>query len=69
MTLGKSINNYIPLHKIKCMRTTLDIPAELLKEAIRITKAKTKSEAIGTALEMVIKTGTADEAPNILGEG
>ena len=37
------------------MRTTLDIPADLLKEAMRITKAKTKSEAIRTALEMLIK--------------
>ena len=37
------------------MRTTLDIPADLLKEAMRITKAKTKSEAIITALEMLIK--------------
>jgi len=36
------------------MRTTLDIPEELVAEVMRITKSKTKSEAIRTALEMVI---------------
>jgi Arc/MetJ family transcription regulator len=33
----------------------LDIPGDVLKEAMRITKAKTKSEAVRTALEMLIK--------------
>ncbi|NND34664.1 MAG: type II toxin-antitoxin system VapB family antitoxin [Saprospiraceae bacterium] len=37
------------------MRTTLDIPAKLIEEAMRITKARTKSEAIRTALELLIK--------------
>ncbi len=36
------------------MRTTLDIPLDLILEAMRITNAKTKSEAIRTALELLI---------------
>ncbi len=33
------------------MKTTIDIPDKLLSDAIRFTKAKTKKEAILTALE------------------
>ncbi len=38
------------------MRTTLDLPANLVKEAMRITRSKTKSEAIRKALEELIKS-------------
>ena len=37
------------------MRTTLDIPKKLIDEAMRISQAKTKSEAIRYALEQLIK--------------
>ncbi len=33
------------------MKTTIDIPDQLLSDAIRFTKAKTKKDAILTALE------------------
>ena len=36
------------------MRTTLDLPGDLIKEVMRITQAKTKSEAIRIALQRVI---------------
>ena len=37
------------------MRTTLDLPAELLEEAMAMTKAKTKTEVIKLALQNLIK--------------
>jgi Arc/MetJ family transcription regulator len=37
------------------MRTTLDIPENLLSEAMRVTKAKTKTEVIKFALENIIQ--------------
>jgi len=37
------------------MRTTLDISEELMKEAMKATGAKTKSQAIKEALEAQIK--------------
>ena len=37
------------------MRTTLDIPEELMKEAMKVTGAKTKSQVIKEALEAQIK--------------
>ncbi|MEM9326891.1 MAG: type II toxin-antitoxin system VapB family antitoxin [Bacteroidota bacterium] len=36
------------------MRTTLDLPEELLLEAMRISGAKTKSQVIREALESLI---------------
>ncbi len=37
------------------MRTTLDLPKELIDEAMDITQAKTKTELIKIALENIIK--------------
>ncbi|MEQ8473448.1 MAG: type II toxin-antitoxin system VapB family antitoxin [Marinoscillum sp.] len=37
------------------MRTTLDLPEELMSEAMKITGAKTKSQLIKHALEEQIK--------------
>ena len=37
------------------MRTTLDLPAPLLQEALRVTKHKTKTAVIITALEDLIR--------------
>ncbi len=36
------------------MRTTLDLPEELIHEAMNITKAKTKTEVITIALKNII---------------
>lgn len=37
------------------MRTTLDIPEDLMNEALKITKSKTKTDLIRKALENIIK--------------
>ena len=37
------------------MRTTLDLPENLVQKAMSITKARTKTEAITIALENVVK--------------
>ena len=37
------------------MRTTLDLPKDLIEKAMSITKAKTKTEVITIALENIIK--------------
>lgn len=37
------------------MRTTLDLPERLIEEAMRISKAKTKSSLIKQALEELIE--------------
>ncbi|MGH8219019.1 MAG: type II toxin-antitoxin system VapB family antitoxin [Steroidobacteraceae bacterium] len=37
------------------MKTTVDIPSEVLDEAIRYTQAKTKREAIVTAMQDFIR--------------
>ena len=36
------------------MRTTLDLPEDLIKEAMEITKCKTKTELIKIALKNII---------------
>ncbi|MFQ5584618.1 MAG: type II toxin-antitoxin system VapB family antitoxin [Calditrichia bacterium] len=37
------------------MRTTIDIPEDLIKEAMRVTKASTKTEVIKKALYIIIQ--------------
>jgi len=37
------------------MRTTLDIPENLISEAMKVTKARTKTEVIKFALENIIQ--------------
>lgn len=37
------------------MRTTLDLPARLLEEALKVTRQKTKTAVIITALEDLIR--------------
>ena len=37
------------------MRTTLDIPENLINEALKITKSKSKTELIKLALENIIQ--------------
>lgn len=40
------------------MRTTLDLPEELLREAMRTTRIETKTKVIITALEELIRKNT-----------
>ncbi len=40
------------------MRTTLDLPEELLREAMKTTKIETKTKVIITALEELIRKNT-----------
>jgi len=42
------------MHKIKHMRTTLDLPQDLIEKVMKITGSKTKSEAIKSALQALI---------------
>jgi len=37
------------------MRTTLDIPENLIREALKVTKSKTKTDLIKKALENIIQ--------------
>ena len=37
------------------MRTTLDLPKDLIERAMSITKARTKTEVITIALENIVK--------------
>jgi len=37
------------------MRTTLDLPVDLIEKAMKITQAKTKTEVITIALENIVK--------------
>lgn len=43
------------------MRTTLDIPEELINEAMKITKASTKTELIKNALINIIQKNKLKE--------
>lgn len=49
------------------MRTTLDIPANLINEAMEITHAKTKTELIKIALENIIKQEKINKIINFHG--
>ncbi len=44
------------------MRTNIDIDAKLLAEAMRVTRAKTKKEAVHQALREITRTARARKA-------
>lgn len=50
------------------MRTTLDIPENLLSEAMRVTKAHTKTEVIKFALENIIQKNKLKKLKNYRGK-
>ena len=50
------------------MRTTLDLPEELLKEALKITGIKTKTRVIITALEELIRKESIKDLRNYKGK-
>ena len=50
------------------MRTTLDLPENLLSEAMKVTKLKTKTKVIITALEELIRKSKISELRNFKGK-
>jgi hypothetical protein len=49
------------------MRTTLDLPEELLEKAMKVSKTKTKTKTIILALEELIRKSTISELKNYKG--
>lgn len=50
------------------MRTTLDLPRELVEEAMELTRCKTKTELIKTALESLIRKEKLQELQEYFGK-
>jgi Arc/MetJ family transcription regulator len=50
------------------MRTTLDLPEELLQEAMKAAKIKTKTQVIIAALEQLIRKTKLAEIKNYRGK-
>jgi len=50
------------------MRTTIDIPEDLIKEAMRITKSSTKTELIKKALYNIIQKNKIKSLKNYKGK-
>ena len=50
------------------MRTTLDLPEELLKEAMKATRINTKTKVIITALEELIRKSKISELKEFKGK-
>ncbi len=50
------------------MRTTLDLPEELLSEAMKTTHIQTKTKVIITALEELIRRSKISEIKNYKGK-
>lgn len=50
------------------MRTTIDIPEDLIKEAMRVTKSPTKTELIKKALYNIIQKNKIKSLKNYKGK-
>ena len=50
------------------MRTTLDLPEDLMNEALRVTGIKTKTQLIITALEELVRKSTISELKEFKGK-
>lgn len=50
------------------MRTTLDLPEDLVVEAMKVTDIKTKTKVIITALEQLIKKSKISEIKKYRGQ-
>ena len=50
------------------MRTTIDLPENLVKEAMRVTKIKTKTKVIITALEELIRRSKLSQIKDFKGQ-
>ena len=49
------------------MRTTLDLPAELLQEAMQVSHVKTKTKVIIRALEELVRKSTISDLKQFKG--
>jgi len=49
------------------MRTTLDIPAELIKEAQRLLDLQSKSETVIASLQELLRRGRLAELKSLMG--
>ena len=49
------------------MRTTLDLPEELLREAMSVTQTKTKTKVIILALQELVRKSTISELKQFKG--
>lgn len=62
----------IIMHKLNLwrllMRTTLDLPEELIKEAMKATHIQTKTKVIVTALEELIRKSKISELKKFKGK-
>ena len=56
------------MHKEVIMRTTLDLPANLLEEAMKTTHIQTKTQVIITALEELIRKSKISELKKYKGK-
>jgi Arc/MetJ family transcription regulator len=58
------------MHTLKedIMRTTLDLPEELVQEAMKATNINTKTKVIITALEQLIRKSKIAEIKNYKGQ-
>ena len=56
------------MHTEVTMRTTLDLPENLLKEAMKTTHIQTKTKVIITALEELIRKSKISELKNFKGK-
>jgi len=50
------------------MRTTIDIPEDLMKEAMKVTNSSTKTELIKTALKNIIQKNKIKSLKNYKGK-
>ena len=59
------------MHHLKrsgAMRTTIDIPEDLIQEAMRVTKSSTKTELIKNALNDIIQKSRIQSLKNYKGK-
>ncbi len=56
------------MHTEVAMRTTLDLPEDLMNEALRVTGIKTKTQLIITALEELVRKSTISELKDFKGK-
>ena len=56
------------MHRGDCMRTTLDLPEDLLEEAMVVSRVKTKTDVIKIALLNLIQKEKIKELKNFYGK-
>jgi len=59
---------HIKYGKVNEMRTTLDLPEDLLKKAMSLSQIKTKTQVITTALQEMIRKSEISDLKNFKGK-